>query len=93
MSLAIKLVIELGRDSIPNNIVTKVSGHWVKMVRVREWTKSIFEQFHQLGCHNSQVSGTIRLIIELGRDIMLINIVTKNGDVWIRMVQIIEQTK
>ena len=46
-----------------------------------------FDEFHQLRGHNSEMSWTIWLDIELDIDIMPISVVTKFGEDLIRIVK------
>ena len=48
---------------------------------------------HQLKGHNSEVPSTIWLVIELDRDIMPINIVTKFNEDQVRIAGVRERTK
>ena len=77
---------------MPLSIVTKFSDDRVRITRVREWTKSISMNFHQLRGHKSKVSWTIWLVIELDRDIMPITVVTKFGEDRIRIIRVRERT-
>ena len=42
--------------------------------------------------HNQEVLKAIWLVIKLGRDIMLIHILTNFGDDWTKATQVINQT-
>ena len=55
--------------------------------------KVIFDKFHQLRGHNSEVSLTILLVIKLHQNIMPISIVTKFGEEWVYTAPVRERTK
>ena len=71
---------------MPISIVTKFGDDGI--VRGGQ---SQYRKISQIRGHNSEVSWTTRLVIELSRDIMPISIVIKFGDDWIRIVRIRER--
>lgn len=84
------LVIKLGQAIITTSLLTKFGDNRIENGQLSERTRLILSILLFKG-HAPEVSGSILLVIEYGRDIITTNIITKFCDNWTEMANLADK--